>query len=109
MGKIILACTLSIFAIVAFSQEQPQLLVDFGTLTPEERPQQELALDFEVTNVVIPCSCVTAKMKPVEASELPILAVGFNPTGYQGEVIQDITLVDSDENLITVRVKAFVE
>ncbi len=88
---------------------EPAYEVDFGLISGLEIVSTTIAIDVDIVNVVVPCECVLAHILPQEDKGRPVLSLQFDPSGYRGPVVQDITLIDRQNQLITVRVKAQVE
>tara|TARA_B100000315_G_C14499083_1_gene551466 strand:- start:74 stop:415 length:342 start_codon:yes stop_codon:yes gene_type:complete len=85
------------------------LEIDFGQVSPGEIVKKTLNLERKIKNIIVTCECVDAFLKDSQETETSIVEIQFDSTGYEGQVNQDIMFMDEAEELITVKVSAFVK
>lgn len=104
------ALIISVIAWVPASYTDEQLIeLDFGRVTSGAIAERTFVIAKSIHNIVVPCECVTLKPLSKPDENPTTLSIEFDSRGYEGDVIQDIILVDDQENLITVRLRADVK
>ncbi|MDD5583915.1 MAG: DUF1573 domain-containing protein [Candidatus Omnitrophica bacterium] len=81
---------------------------DFGTIPSTHTVTHDFILNQEITNVVTLCECVKAKVDKKTAQSY-VVHVEFDPREYKGATAEEILLVNSSGERITLRIKAFVQ
>ncbi|MEI8349514.1 MAG: hypothetical protein WCI77_05130 [Candidatus Omnitrophota bacterium] len=113
MRKLILLILLVCSSSLVYAKGMDRLMeFDLGKIPPHKTASYRHEFHEEIVNVTSLCECIKAHVyKKYDHSTEPIYVVSieFEPSGYNGEVSQDVLLLDSKGNLITLRLKMFVE
>jgi hypothetical protein len=101
------------FAFFACAEEQDRLLeYNLGKISSDKLIKHKYKFHEEIKSALTLCECVKTNVYKKEEpgqQTLWIVNVEFDPQGYSGDVSEDVLLLDKDDRLITLRLKAFVE
>jgi hypothetical protein len=101
---------LSIFLIAhisIFAWEQGKIIeYDLGQVLQSELAKKQYEIKEKIKSAVSLCECIKIKVIPDKGHSL--LEIEFNPAGYHGQILEEIKLLDAKDNLITLRIKAYV-
>ncbi|MFA5271352.1 MAG: hypothetical protein WC412_03305 [Candidatus Omnitrophota bacterium] len=93
---------------LVFAQEQGKALeYDLGQVLSSQLIQKKYEIKERIKSAVSLCECV--KVKVILFDEGSILEIEFNPAGYNGSTVEEIKLLDEKDNLITLKIKAYVK
>lgn len=102
---------LSVFLIAhisIFAQEQGKTIeYDLGQVSQPEPVHRKYEIKEKIKSAVSLCECVKIKVIPDKGHSL--LEIEFNPAGYHGQILEEIKLLDEKDNLITLRIKAYIK
>jgi hypothetical protein len=98
---------------LVYAQNQDRLLeYNLGKISSDKPIKQKYKFYEEIKSTLSLCECVKTNVYKKEEpgkENLWIVNVEFDPQGYSGDVSQDVLLLDKNDKLITLRLKAFVE
>lgn len=110
---IFLSAAIIFYAFSAYAADATRLLeYNLGNIPSDTIVKQKYQFHEEIKSALSLCECVKAdvyKKEEPDKEPLWIINIAFNPQGYAGDVSQDILLLDKNDNLITLRIKAFVK
>jgi len=113
MRKLIVLFLLVCAPFLAYPKGIDRLMeFDLGKIPPHKSALYRHEFHEEIVNVTSLCECIKAHVyKQYDHGNEPmyVVSIEFDPSGYNGEVSQDVLLLDSKGNLITMRLKMFVE
>ncbi len=90
------------------AQDQGKIIeYDLGQVSGAQTIQRKYEIKEKIKSAVSLCECVKIKVIPKENSSL--LEIEFDPTEYNGATSQEVKLLDEHDNLITLRIKAYVK
>jgi len=97
----------------SYAKDKGRLLeYDWGQIPSDKIVNKEYEFKEEIKSAVTSCECLKAsihKKEEPESETLYIVTAEFDPKEYKGEITQDILLLDKNGQLITLRIKAFVQ
>ena len=85
---------------------------NLGEVLSDNTIEKSFEFKKRIVSVVTLCDCVHVEViekKIPPNDDLYVVKVAFNPEGYEGPVEQDVCLIDEDDSLVTLRIKAFVK
>lgn len=113
MGKIISFTAVITFLLLFYPQTESsaeQLIkLELGRVASGTIVERTLVIQRSIRNIVITCECTEVKALSKPNQSPTTLDIKFDSRGYKGKISQDIILVDSEENIITLRLSADVE
>lgn len=93
---------------LVFAQEHDTVIeYDLGQVLESELIQKKYEIKEKIKSAVSLCECVKIKVTPRDKDSL--LEIEFNPAGYKGLVFEEVKLLDKNDNLITLKLKAYVK
>jgi hypothetical protein len=93
---------------LVFAQEQSAVIeYDLGQVSQSELVQKKYEIKEKIKSAVSLCECVKVKVMPF--NEGSTLEIEFNPAGYNGPFFEEVKLLDENDNLITLKLKAYVK
>lgn len=111
MAKLVLIFFL-LASLWAYADDNNRLLeYNLGEISFKKVAIQKYEFKEEIKSAISLCECVKVnvyKKEAPKAEPLYIVNIEFDPKDYEGQVTQDIMLLDKNDNLITLRIKAFV-
>lgn len=108
LNAVILFSTITIYA----EKETRLLEYNLGKISSDKVIKHKYKFYEEIKSAMGLCECIKTnvyKKEEPDKEPLWIVNVEFEPQGYDGDVSQDVLLLDKNDNLITLRLKAFVE
>jgi hypothetical protein len=107
-----LAITFILIFSFCYAENSTRLIEhDLGDISPKKLVKLKFQFKETIKDVTTLCDCVKAWVYKKEESNrdiLYIVNVEFDPREYLGEIQQDILLLEENDNLITLRLKAVV-
>jgi hypothetical protein len=111
--RVFLRLALFLCVFLAYADSGSRLLeYNLGKISATKIVKQKYQFHEEIQSALSLCECVKTNVYKKEEPNLKtiwIVNVEFDPRSYSGQVSEDILLLDKDNNLITLRLKAFVE
>lgn len=94
-----LACLFFIPCFLAYSGQERSITYDLGETTVNRKIKRIIEIEKGVVNVVPLCDCIKARiLEPNnKKNRTSLLEVVFDPTGYSGQVSEELRLVDENK------------
>lgn len=86
--------------------------VDLGTVSNQKIVEHEFEFAGEIKNVMSLCECIEVSTRKNEVSSkkyLSVVKIIFDPKNYVGETAHDVILVDTQDRVTRLTIKAIVE
>ena len=91
-----------------FAQDLDKVIeYDFGKVASATIVNSDFELQEQTKSVTSLCECLKVQLK--EYQDKQMIQIEFNSLGYQGQFQQEILLVNKDDKVVRLKIKAFIE
>ncbi|MFA6282043.1 MAG: hypothetical protein WCY05_06065 [Candidatus Omnitrophota bacterium] len=105
--KLLLPVFILTLTLSSAKEQEASIEYDLGQVLQSERIQKKYEIKEKIKSAVSLCECVKIKVTPGDKGS--VLEIEFNPTGYNGAIVQEVKLLDEKDSLITLKLKAYVK